>query len=101
MVNDKLPQFPHPKDKKGEKKLFSSVPVGQGSQLLNEQSLSQFTKNNSILQSFFSCQITAAHYSGEEPTITEPWCTTGHIRLPPQNICHMVPQLNRRVTEKQ
>jgi len=44
LVNDKLPQFPHPKDKKGEKKLFSSVPVGQGSQLLNEQSLSQFTK---------------------------------------------------------
>jgi hypothetical protein len=43
--------------------------------------------------------MTAAHYSGDELTITEPWCTTGHIRLPPQNICHMVPQLNRRVIE--
>jgi hypothetical protein len=56
-------------------------------------------KTTEYTNHFFSCEMTAAHYSGDELTITEPWCTTGHIRLPPQNICHMVPQLNRRVIE--
>jgi hypothetical protein len=55
LVNKKLPQFcssPKGKKKKREKKLLNA-PFGRGSQLLNEQSLSQFTKNNRIHQSFF------------------------------------------------
>jgi len=88
LVNKKLPQFcSSPKGKKKREKKLFSAPFGRGSQLLNEQSLSQFTKKTTAIN-FCSCEITSANNYYSLVTITdEPWCTTGHIRLPLQNIC--------------